>query len=160
MSNLKKIAVGAGITIVAVGGAAYLLKMHRTSAQLEIINTANLHKIDLTGLYIRVDSIIKNPSDGSFKIKFPFVKLKYNDAIVGTSQVINKDISIAAFGEAHIDGIIVHIPFMGLLSLGAKIFTAIKNGTPVQMKVNTITTIDLGWKQLPYETTDDIVIKK
>lgn len=160
MSNLKNIAIGTGITIIALGGAAYVLKMHRTSAQLEIINTANLHKIDLTGLYIKVDSILKNPTDGSFKIKFPFVKLKYNDAIVGTSQVVNKDIGIAAFGEAHIEGIMIHIPFIGLLSIGAKIFSAIKNGTPVQMKVNTITTIDVGWKQLPYETTEEIMIKK
>ena len=160
MSDLNKIALGAGITVVVIGGAAYLMKMNRTQAQLEVINQANLHKIDLTGLYIRIDSVLKNPTQGSFKIKFPFVKLIYNGAVVGTSQVIDKDINLPAFGEAHIDGMMIHIPIIGLLSLGFKVFSALKNGEPIQMQVNTITTIDLGWKLLPYEITQDVTLKK
>ena len=159
-SSLKNIALGAGITAVVVGGAAYLLKMSRTQAQLEIINRANLHKIDLTGLYIRIDSVLKNPTAGSCKLKFPFVKLIYNGVVIGTSQVSNKDILLPAFGEAHIDGMFVHIPIIGLLSLGFKVFRALKNGEPIQMQVNTITTIDLGWKYLPYEVTQDVTLKK
>jgi hypothetical protein len=152
--------LGAGITIVVIGGAAYVMKLNRTQAQLEVINRANLHKIDFTGLYVRIDSVLKNPAQGSFKIKFPFVKLIYNGSVLGTSQVINKDIYLPAFGEAHIDGMMVHIPIIGLLSLGFKVFKALKNGEPIQMQVNTITTIDLGWKQMPYELTQDITLKK
>lgn len=160
MGNLKNIAIGAGVTIAVVGGATYLLKMQRTSAELEVINRANLHKISLTGLYIRIDSLLKNPAAGSFNLKFPFVKLIYNDAVIGTSQVINKDIHLPAFGEAHVEGIMVHVPFIGLLSLGFKIFSALKKGEPIELQSKTISTIDLGWKHLPYEVTQNIVLKK
>ncbi|MFM2224264.1 MAG: hypothetical protein RJA07_466 [Bacteroidota bacterium] len=160
MSSLKNIAIGAGVTVVVLGGAAYLMKMQRTTAELEVINQANLHKINLTGLYIRIDSVLKNPAAGSFNLKFPFVKLIYNDAVIGTSQVIDKDIHLPAYGEAHVEGIMVHVPIVSLLSLGFKIFSALKKGEPIEMQAKTISTIDLGWKHLPYEVTQNIVLKK
>ena len=160
MSNLKNLAIGAGLTVVVIGGAAYIMKLNRTQMQLEVENKANLHKLDLTGLYIRIDSVLKNPTQGSFLIKFPFLKLIYNGVVIGSSQVVNKDIHLPAFGEAHIDGMFVHIPILGLLSLGYKVYSAFKNGEPIQMQVNTITTVDLGWKMLPYEITQNVVLKQ
>jgi hypothetical protein len=159
MEKWKKVALGTG-TVVLIGGAGYLMSLHRTGAELEIINNAKLHKIDVSGVYVRIDSILKNPTKGSFSIKFPFVKLLYQENTIGTSQVINKDIQLPAFGEAKIDNIMVHITFMGLLSTGFKIFKALKEGLGVAMQVKIITTIDLGWRHLPYESVSDITIKK
>jgi hypothetical protein len=160
MPNWKNIAIGTGATVVVIGGASYLLKMSRTNAELEIVNRVILHKIDLTGLYIKINSTLKNPTKGSFNIKFPFVKLLYKDSTIGTSQSINKDIPLPAYGEAQINDILVNIPFLGLFSLGFKVFKALKDGQGVAMQLKTITTIDLGWRTLPYENVEDITIKK
>ena len=45
MSNLKNVAIGAGVTVAVIGGVTYLLKMQRTTAELEVINQANLQAI-------------------------------------------------------------------------------------------------------------------
>ena len=160
MSDLKNIAIGAGISVAVVGGALYWMKMQRTNAELEVINQANLHKIDMTGLYIRLDSVLKNPAAGSFNLKFPFVKVMYNNAVIGTSEMINNDIHLPAYGEAHVENILIHVPIIELVSLGLKFINALKNGEPIAIQTKTISTIDLGWKYLPYESTQNIVLKK
>ena len=69
MNKLTKILIGTGV--VLTGG--YLFKMSRTSANLETEIKAIIHKFDLTGITIRVDAKIKNPTEGSLKIKYPLL---------------------------------------------------------------------------------------
>src|SRR6476620_10039931 len=109
-----------GTTLVAgIGGAvAYALRLKRTGTQLESIAAAKIHSIKLDGLTVRIDVQLKNPSSTSLKIKFPFVKILFQDKVIGTSKVINKDITIPAYGEAKIDGIMITVPLTGLASLG------------------------------------------
>lgn len=155
MANWTKIIVGTGIGAGLVGLFAYVTRLKRTSAELESIASAKIHSLKLDGLTVRIDVQLKNPSNGSFKIKFPFVKLIYKDKTLGSSQVINKDIQIPAHGEARIEAIMVKIPITSLLSLGAGLYKLLKNGEPAPIFVKTITTIDLGWKKVPYEKMDD-----
>ncbi len=159
MANLKKILVGLGITGGIVAGVSYLMRLRRTSAELESETTVNVYKLDLTGLTLRVDSLLKNPTKTALKMKFPYVKLIYKDATLASSQVVDKDIEVPAFGEARIEKIMIQIPIMGLFSLGGDFLQSLKSGTPVKLQAKTITTIDLGWKKLPYEKTDEINLK-
>lgn len=159
MANWKKILVGTGIGAGVVGIIAYVSRLKRTSVQLETVSSAKIHSLKMDGLTVRVDVKLKNPTDGTFKIKFPFVKVLYKEKTVGSSQVINKDIQIPAYGEAVIEGIMIKIPFTGLLSVGSGLYKLLVNKEPAPIFVKTISTIDLGWKTVPYESTDDITLK-
>src|SRR5690349_22944403 len=109
METWKKIAVGTVVGGALIGGGFMLMKFSKISAELETVPTIKIHKLDLTGLTLRVDVQLKNPTNNSFKIKFPFIKLLYKGATVGSSQLLDKDIVIPAFGEAVINQIMIKI---------------------------------------------------
>ena len=159
MANWKKIMLGTTIGAGVVGLITYVTRLNRTSAQLESVTTANIYSLKADGLMIRVDVQLKNPNSTTFKLKFPFVKVVYAGKTIGTSQVINKDIQLPAYGEAKIDAIMVKIPFTSILSLSSGLFKMLVNKEPAKISVTTISTIDLGWKKVPYEKTDDIILK-
>ena len=156
MNKLTKILIGTGV--VLTGG--YLFKMSRTSANLETEIKAIIHKFDLAGITIRVDAKIKNPTEGSLKIKYPFVKLSYKGDTVGSSQVVNQDITIPKFGEANIEAIMITIPLLGLLSAGVDLLTSIKSATGVKIGITIITTIYTAISSFPYEYTQEQIVKK
>lgn len=156
MNLLTKILIGAG----AVTGIGFLLKLKRTSAEIQTVTTAKIHRLDLSGLTVRIDVQVKNPTKGSLSIKYPFVKVIYKDATIGTSQSINQDIKIPSFGEARIDGILINIPILGLLSVGKDLYKSLKDNSGVKVNITVISTIELGLKSLPYEKTQEVILKK
>lgn len=160
MTKWMKILIGTGITGGLLAGLGYALRIKRTGKELEVVTKVNLHKLDFTGITLRADSVLKNPSGTKLKIKFPFVKLYYKDSLVGASEVINKDIEIPAYGEGRIEKIMIQIPLMGLLSVGAGLFKSVQDGNEVKIKVITRTAIDLGIQHLPYQTTEEVTLKK
>lgn len=160
MGLLKKILIGTGIGAVVVGGITYIRRLGRTMNELVVIPTVSVHKLTLQGITLRVDVKIKNPTRTEVKLKYPFVKLIYKDSAIGSSQAVNKDITIPSYGEVVIDSIMIDVPLLGVFSLAGDLLKAIQAGTPVKMTVKTISTIDLGWKQLPYEDSQEIFLKK
>ncbi len=99
---------------MVITGYSYYLKMKRTQAELEVIPDARLQQVNLDGITIRIDLRLKNPTKGSLSIKFPFVKLTYRDSLIGSSQVVNQDIKISAFGQAKIEKILVNVPILSI----------------------------------------------
>lgn len=160
MGLFKKILIGTGIGAVVVGGIAYVRRLTRTANELIVVPTVKIHKLTLQGLILRVDVKLKNPTQGQVKFKFPFVKLMYKDAAIGSSQSIDKDILIPKYGEVFIDAIMIDIPLLGVFSLANDLLKAVESGEGVKMTVKTISTIDLGWKKLPYEDSQEITLKK
>ena len=158
--SLKKILVGSAIGGGIIAGAAYLFRLKRTSVELESFAKVNIFKIDLSGLVLQVDVQLKNPTRTKFKIKFPFVKLIYKDATVGTSQVVDKDITIPSYGEAVAEKIMITIPPRNIFSVSAGLLKSLLSGEEVKLNSKTITTIDLGIKKLPYEKIEEIILKK
>jgi hypothetical protein len=159
MANWKKILIGTGITAGVVSALTYASKLMRTGAQLESVASAMIHALKLDGLTVRIDVVLKNPTGSSLKLKFPFVKLLYQGKVIGTSKVIDKDITLPKNGEAKVSGIMVTMPATGLLSLGGGLLSVLTKKQPAPISVKTITTIDLGWKKVPYEKTDNMTIK-
>jgi len=84
----------------------------------------------------------------------------YKDAAIGSSQSVDKDIVIPKYGEVFIDAIMIDIPLLGVFSLANDLLKAVESGEGVKMTVKTISTIDLGWKKLPYEDSQEITLKK
>lgn len=160
METWKKIAVGTVVGGVLIGGTIYMVRLNKMSAELETVPMVKIHKLDLTGLTLRVDVQLKNPTRTAFKIKFPFIKLVYKGTTVGSSQVVDKDISIPAFGEAVINQIMIRVPLLSIFSLSGGLIKAIQNKEAIKLDVTTLTTIDLGWKKAPYSKSDTITLSQ
>jgi len=160
MSLAKKILTGTLIGAGVFTGYSYYLKMKRTQAELEVIPDARLQQVNLDGITIRIDLLLKNPTKGSFSIKFPFVKLTYKDSLIGSSQIVNQDIKIPAFGQAKVEKILVNVPMLSIFSVSTSVLKAIQSKDEVKVTTTLITTIDLGWTKLPFEESHEIILKK
>lgn len=155
MNSLTKILIGTGV--VLTGG--YLFRMSRTSANLEIEANSEIISLKVSGLKVRINAKIKNPTDGTLKIKYPFLKLIFKGETLGSSQAIDKDITIPKFGEVNIDGIIINIPLTGIFSIAMDLITALKTKQDVKVSVKVITTIYTTFSTLPYETEIEQVLR-
>lgn len=160
MSTANKILAGTVIGAGAIAAIAYLRNIKRAQAQLEIIPVINIHQISLEGLTVRVDALLKNPKGASFKIKYPFVKLNHKDALLGSSQAVNKDIKIPAFGQVMIKDIMIKVPVLSFFSVGYDIIKALMNKQPITLTISVITTADLGVTQVAIEHKQDMTLKK
>jgi hypothetical protein len=153
------------LTITLIGGGliagySYYVKMKKTSAELEIIPDASIHAVNWDGITIRLDLLLKNPTKGSFTVKFPFVKLTYKGATVGSSQAMNQDIKIPAYGQAKIEKLLVNIPVLSIFSVSASILKSIQSKEPVTIVATLKTTIDLGLVNMPFEESHEVILKK
>jgi hypothetical protein len=149
--------IGAGI--LAMG--SFFKKFKSTAANLQTNTTVKVQKLNLSGITLRVDVQIKNPTSMKFSIKYPFIRLIYpagSTTVIGSSQVIDRDITIPAYGEAVADKIMIEIPATSLLSIGSDLITSFMNGNAVKMTVKTITTIDIGVKKIGFEKTEILTI--
>lgn len=181
MSNWKKIAIGTGVGGIIIGGIIFipkLIKLAGASPELDVIPTAQIHKVDLTGITIRLDVQLKNPTTAAFKMKYPYVRITYKGTTIGTSQSVNEDIGMPGFGEANINQIMIHVPMMSLLSLSGTLLKAVQNNEEVGVDVTTVTHIDPYWKYdetkkewkklislgkstlIPYSKTQSVTLRK
>jgi hypothetical protein len=157
MNTLGKVA------LVATGGGIIIYVIARNLSQMKenliVTPSVTVYSFGLTGLILRADVQIKNPSTGSFKIRFPFVTLYYKDALLGSSNLVNQDIAVGAFGEANIQKILIDIPISGVLSVASGLLDALQNKAPVSLTIKVATLIDLGVTKVNYNDAQEIVLK-
>ena len=152
--------IGTAVVGTTAAITTYFMGLKRTIVQLESFASINIFKLNLKGVTVRVDVQLKNPTRTKFKIKYPFVKLIYKDTTVGTSQVVNQDIEIPAYGEAVAEKIMIQIPVRSIFSVVFGMVKSLLQGETIKITSVTISTIDLGWKKLPYEKTEQLTLKK
>ena len=158
MGLFKKILIAAGLGGGAIAGYSYIESLKRTSKELETATKVNLDSFDISGMGLKINVTLKNPTKTRFKIKSPFVRLMNGKDEIASSQAFDKSYSIPSFGEVTLDPIKLTIPALKLLSLGISMITPQPDG--VKLQIVTVTTITLlGIINLPYETTEDIVLK-
>lgn len=160
MSLLTKIITGTVLGAGALAGWSYVNNLRKAGAELQVVPKASLYQLSWEGLTIKVDVLLKNPSKGSFSVKFPFVSLLYKETTIGSSQVQNREIRIPAFGEVMIDSILVQIPMLSAFSVVFTLIKALFNKEAVALTIRTLTHINLGWVVLPYENKQQVTIKK
>lgn len=160
MSLLTKILTGTVLGAGAIAGWSYVKNLKKAQAELQVVPKVSLNQLSWDGLTIKIDVLLKNPTKGSFSIKFPFVTLLYKDATLGSSQAVNKEIKIPQFGEVMIDKIMVQIPMTSAFSIVYTLIKALFNKESVTLMVRTLTHINLGWVVLPYENKQEVTIKK
>ncbi|MBA2611319.1 MAG: hypothetical protein H0U95_05055 [Bacteroidetes bacterium] len=159
MANWKKIGIISGIGAGVVGLATYAHRLSKASNDLQTVVKTNIHSLKADGLTIRIDVQIKNPSPLKFKIKYPFVLLKYKEATVGTSKVINETITIPKNGEVNVNGIMINLPLSNIFSVGFGLVKNLLQRKPSIITVTTQSQVDLGWKKLAYEKSQDFTLK-
>lgn len=148
--------LGAG----AIAGWSYLKNLKTAGAELEIVPKAAIHQLSWNGLTIRLDVLLKNPSNGSFSLIAPFIKLLYKDTTIGSSTPVNKEFKVPAHGQVMVDNILVQIPMTNVFSVAFALIKALTSGEAATLTVRTTTTINLGIIKLPYENKQDVTIKK
>jgi hypothetical protein len=158
--SVNKLLIGVGFGATALVTYAYAKSLSLTQAHLEVIPSAMLHKISLAGLTIKMDVRLKNPDGATFKIKYPFIKLIHENVTLGSSQAIDNDIELPAYGEAVINGMMIQIPLLNILSSAYKMYQSLQQNKEIKLTALTITTIDLGWNKIPFEKKDIITLKK
>src|SRR5688572_28732921 len=86
----KKGGLGVGAAVLALG-VPFLLKLKRLADELETVTTVNIHHVSLTGMKLRVDVTLKNPTETVLKVKHPFVRMLYKETVFATSQIKDQD---------------------------------------------------------------------
>lgn len=189
MTNWKKIGWITGISTASVAGLFYAARtffnkaydfneLKKLTDQLVVIPSAKIHKLDFTGLTIRIDAKMKNPTDKGFKMKYPFVQVGYNGKVIGSSQATDEVLSIPPNGEYTLKAIMLNFPLIGMLSLIGGLLKSLQTGKAVQLKVATTSKIDPLWevregkwiplkdygvkvlRAIPYGNIQDITLKK
>ena len=191
MANWKKIGWISGISAGSLAGlwlltrgvvnkTEYIKQLQSLAARLVSVPSAKIHKVDLSGLTIRVDVQLKNPTLMGFKMQYPFIKMQYAGDTIGSSSPVNKTISIPPNGEAKIEAIYFNFPLRSMLTLIKSLLVAQQSGSAVKLDIVTESTIDplwyvnpktgfwkarsdYGFKQLhtiPFEDKKEITLKK
>jgi len=156
----KRAAAALATVGAAIGGVAYWSSLKRTSKELEVTHKLGISSLSFTGVTIRLDVMLRNPSSNSFKIKYPHIKMMLGEDTIGSSQLIDTSIKVPADGEVHIDKILIAIPLMEELSLIGSLLTPLQNGESVMIKVVCETDITLlGIFTFPYTKIDEIPLK-
>jgi hypothetical protein len=160
MSTLTKILATTVVGAGAIAGWSYLKNLKTAGAELEIVPKASIHSLSWNGLTIRLDVLLKNPSNGSFSLIAPFIKLLYKNTTIGSSTPVAKEFKLPAHGQVMMDNILVQIPLSNVFSVAFTLIKTLIGGGTETITVRTTTTINLGIIKLPYENKQDITIKK
>jgi hypothetical protein len=157
MANWKKIGWITGGSAAGLTGLFFLLRgifnkaysfdeLKKLSDRLEVNPTVKIHKLDFTGLTIRIDVKMKNPTDRGFKMKYPFIQVAYKGKSIGSSQTSDEILSIAPNSEKSINAIMLNFPLIGMISLISGLYKSLLTGEEVKLKVATTSTIDPLWE--------------
>jgi hypothetical protein len=158
MTPAAKIITGSVLGAGVIAAYGYVRRLMNMKDQLVVTPKASIAKMNLDGLTIRVDAVMKNPTKGSFSLKFPFIKLLYKDVVVGSSQAVNEEVKIPAHGEARIEKIMITIPVENIFSVTAGILKAVKDSQKITLKIEVITEVNLGWIRRPYKDSQEVVL--
>lgn len=160
MAKVGKILIGTGIGAGLIYLLSSLLGKKKLGDKLDTITLASIHKLDLQGLVVRIDVVLKNPTEYSLRIKQPYVRLLIGDKLIGSSQIKNDIIEIKGYSSLPLKNpIYITIPVSGLLSLGGSFYQALVKKQAVTITIHTLTSIDVGSKWIGYDKKDNIALK-
>lgn len=128
------------LTIGVIGVAAYgifnLLRMKNVSDEIHTtIQNPRIHKVDWSGLVLRADALISNPTKDSLNITKPVVTLTSAGKILSVSNPENKHIQIQPLTTSKIEAIEIPLawtalaPFIsGIVSKIPALVSSLKGG--------------------------------
>lgn len=138
-----------------------ILPKKKVGDKLDTVIKVNVHSIKTSGITLRIDATLKNPTEGSLTIKQPYIKLKYGTKDLGFSKIENKLIEIEPYKEKDIEPIYFTIPLIGLLTFGGALAKALKDPKGATLTATIMSSIQLTKKKyLPYSSTQNFLLKR
>lgn len=103
-----------------------------------------IHKITFSKITVAVKSKLKNPTNTSLTIQYPYVELYYKGEMIGSSEVKNETIQIPRYGEPEKE-LLIDIYLLKLSVIAADMFRKLstQQGT-VAVQGKTYTSIVTG----------------
>lgn len=144
-----------GLGLAGLAGGIYLLKLGRLARELEISSKVRIHKVTLSGVQVRADVVLKNPTSGTVRVKHPFVKLIYGDRTLGTSVVQNQDYQLPGYGELAMKPVDFQLDFLALASGAPGLLLEYRSKKTISLTVKIITTIN---GSIPIDHEENITI--
>ena len=148
-----------------VSGAFALLRGNQIAADADRLNaviTPMIHGFNAEGFVVRLNVRLQNPTKRDFDFSQPFIEVKYNGNIIGTSQASDKTTNFPAGSENSFDPIMITIPWTNLLFLGFQVVKDLQSGAAgmiAEAKATSYTTIFLVYrKEVQY--SKQITIRK
>lgn len=154
MEKDSKVALAVSAAVLALG-LPYLLKLKRLSEELETVTKVNIHNVSFTGMKLRVDITLKNPTAATMKVKHPFIRMMYKDSVFASSESKDKDYEIQKFSELNVDPVYVDLSFITLATQVPELLKKYRSEGKLALTVKTITTIN---NKIPYTKIDNINI--
>jgi hypothetical protein len=154
MGTTSYLIVGAGAAALFFG-ARYMLRLNRLSNELEVATKVAIYKINLGGVDLRIEVVLKNPSGGSVKVKHPFVKIMHGTTTLASSVVKDVDIEIPQFSEVQLEPVILNVGFLSLATSVPSLLKEYRETGKLNLTVRITTTIN---NSIPYTKSDAITI--
>jgi hypothetical protein len=141
MKPANYIVLGLGAAVAAYS-ASYFLKLNRLTNELEAVTKVSIYKVTIAGADLRIDVTLKNPSAGTVKVKYPFVKLVYSDTTIASSTAKDVNITIPKYGEVTLDPITVNIGFLTLATTAPALLKEYRDTGTLSLTAYVVTTIN------------------
>lgn len=87
---------------LAVAGGLLLYRFANAGANLVIQSGMRVHKILFGALELALEPVIQNPTGGSIRFKFPFVKITFGDNLIASTEPVNLDVKIDAYSQVNL----------------------------------------------------------
>jgi len=146
--NLAKLMWGTVALGAGTAAVIYVGRLNTFQKRLEILTDFNVHKVDLSGITLRVDVAFQNPSKGTVKIKFPTVRLYNGNSLLGYSAVVNKDFTIDSYGETKLDPLFIELKTLTLLTEAPSLLANVRKTGILSVSGKILTTLN---GRIPYE---------
>jgi hypothetical protein len=120
--------VGFGIAGMAIWGIFKLYKLNQMSDFIttRLVNP-RIHKVDLTGITIRTEVLISNPTRNTMSITQPVVTIYSNDKQVAQTIPQNIQNQINPLSETKLSTVELKLGWMRITSLATEVITIIPN---------------------------------
>ncbi len=149
-----------GIILAGIAAGVYgLSKLSHASGQIVTSVKARIFSIDFTKLVIAIDVTIKNPTNTSITIKYPFLKLMYKGSAIASSDLKNKTFTITPFSQTTITNIQIPLSYLYIAGLAPDVIEKLKDKThKIELAVVTQTNVLFAGNIIPYRSSQDISI--
>lgn len=147
-----------GIGIIA--GHNYLSAMNRAKAEIIADVKANIHELTFSGVKINVKILLKNPTTGSCSFLVPTIKVSYKDTVIASTNPTPTKIPIKANSTVSIPDIYLTVDYFKLLTTGLQLSQDLLSSKGASIKVRTLSTIYVLTEQIPFDQTNDFILKK
>ena len=150
---------GGGLLLLATG--AMIFQAAKTGNKLIFTPEVGLPTIGLSGVTVRLNVRVQNPTRGRLRIKHPFLAAQSGGVTIGTSRIVNREYTLNPFSEITIRDFLIDIPLQqaGLLVAQiTRLLTGQISELPLDILVSTFASAP-GVPTIAIEEPTQIVLK-